>query len=144
MASARVAGRDYLLMTELPGVNGGAPELTSHPGELVDGMAAVLRRVHATPATDCPFDARTPALLELAAARVSQLRAEDFPGRYGSRLPRDLYRELVRMVPDTADEVFTHGRRISSVMTHQPVHHPRLTSESKPVGEPHDAAGVTP
>jgi len=31
-----------------------------------------------------------------------------------------------------------------SVMTHQPVHHPRLTSESEPVGEPHDATGVTP
>lgn len=101
---------DFLLMTELLGLQGADRAIVARPELLVDGLAAAVRAVHGVPTADCPFDARTEQLLAVATARPhGQLRAEDIDPRYLYRQPVELLADLNRLRPTTEDLVFTHG-----------------------------------
>lgn len=88
--------------------------IADDPGRLamlVPALAAFLRRLHALPVADCPFDAG-PAR-RMAAARANLLAGridmDDVDDEHRGWTPERLWDKLVALAPDTIDPVVTHG-----------------------------------
>lgn len=104
-------GREYLLLSAVPGANAASLRSSDQYGAVVSALAAGLRTLHATNISACPFDhARH---IRIAAAE-SRMRAglvdeDDFDVARRGRSARDLHTELVATLPTSEDRVFTHG-----------------------------------
>ena len=110
---ARTANEAWLLTTAMPGetvdaVVDGAPDRL--PGFL-EPLAAFLRRLHALPVVDCPFEAGAP--LRLAAARrnleAGLVDADDFGPDHAGWTPGSVWEEMMRLRPASFGRVVTHG-----------------------------------
>ncbi|MGE0760898.1 MAG: phosphotransferase, partial [Pirellulaceae bacterium] len=66
---AKDDGREYLLVTSVPGVNG-IEAGREHPAGVTTGLAQALRMLHAQPIDACPFDQTVAAQIERARQRV--------------------------------------------------------------------------
>lgn len=93
----------------------GAPSLESAPptdsattGTVLGGL---LRRLHALPLADCPFDARVATAVAAAERAVAEglVDADDFDDENRGATPKELLERLVARQPADADLVVTHG-----------------------------------
>jgi len=102
---------DWLLLAGLPGRDATTPGLKQRPAWLVPVLARGLRRLHETPAADCPFR----LTVDGALAAVRRCVAE------GKVVHADLHEEFAHLsldnalatlddlAPDTEDLVLCHG-----------------------------------
>lgn len=111
VAFASQNGKDYLLMTKLPGRDGSDGRVIRGGMQVVELLAHALRTVHDIPIADCPFSATIEDLLAIAERRVSQeeLEVSDFPARYLGRSPRELLQTLHHLRPGDEGRVVVHG-----------------------------------
>ncbi|MFC9996947.1 APH(3') family aminoglycoside O-phosphotransferase [Nocardia sp. NPDC127526] len=74
-------------------------------------MAEALRRLHALPIADCPFDARIDTMLRLARRQVEDglVDAEDFDDDNAGRTPEAVLEQLIAERPEVEDLVVVHG-----------------------------------
>jgi aminoglycoside 3'-phosphotransferase II len=104
-------GREYLLLTAVPGQDAAAPRPAEQHGAVVAALAAGLRTLHATNISACPFDYSGGVRLARAEAQVRAgvVDESDFDQARRGRSPNDLYAELVAAPAPPEDRVFTHG-----------------------------------
>jgi len=103
--------RQFMLLSELPGLPAFHETLRDHTEQVVLLLAEGLRTIHRLDITDCPFDQRLDVLLETARLNMIQGRVEESefdPARRG-RSVEELYRELLAKRPAGESLVFTHG-----------------------------------
>lgn len=112
---ARVADPEqaWLLLTALPGTTASAV-LEAHPAlghVVVDALAAFLRRLHALPVSDCPFDAGHAVRLAQARQRIDAglVDADDFDAGLQGWTAEQVWTALHGYLPRAPDLVVTHG-----------------------------------
>ncbi|MGK5045243.1 APH(3')-I family aminoglycoside O-phosphotransferase [Janthinobacterium sp. GB4P2] len=112
---ACVAGPDqaWLLMTALPGTTA-AEVLEANPAlgpAVVDALAAFLRRLHALPVSDCPFNAGHAVRLAQARQRIDAglVDAEDFDAGREGWTAEQVWAALQDCLPLVPDLAVTHG-----------------------------------
>ncbi|WP_426086376.1 APH(3')-I family aminoglycoside O-phosphotransferase [Janthinobacterium sp. PSPC1-1] len=112
---ARVADPEqaWLLLTALPGTTASAV-LEAHPAlgpAVVDALAAFLRRLHALPVSDCPFDAGHAVRLAQARQRIDAglVDADDFDAGRQGWTAEQVWMALQDCQPLVPDLVVTHG-----------------------------------
>lgn len=112
---ARVADPDqaWLLMTAMPGATA-SELLEANPAlgpAVVDALAALLRRLHALPVSDCPFDAGSAVRLAQARRRIDAglVDADDFDAGRQGWTSQQVWAALQDCQPITPDLVVTHG-----------------------------------
>lgn len=126
---ARVADPDqaWLLMTAIPGITASAV-LEANPAlgpAVVDALAAFLRRLHAIPVRDCPFDAGHALRLAQARQRIDGglVDADDFDAERAGWTAEQVWAALhgcLPPVPDLADLVVTHGDfSLDNILIHE-------------------------
>ncbi len=98
---------EFLRMSALPGMDGAEPALLSRPFELVNALAAALRRLHALPIAECPFDRRTAVMLDQAQARLA--RGVIGPHGFDHPTPPDQLLAHLRQTQPAVDLVVAHG-----------------------------------
>ncbi len=102
-------GREWLLMTALPGTNAASAAMS--PSVVVRLMAEALRDLHTLPVSDCPFDETLER--KVARARESVARGlveeEHFDDANLGRSAGDLLAEMLERLPGSEDLVVTHG-----------------------------------
>jgi aminoglycoside 3'-phosphotransferase-2 len=104
-------GREYLLLTAVPGADASVPRPPEQHGAIVAALAAGLRTLHATNISACPFDQSRRVRMAAAEShvRAGLVREDDFDAARQGRTAVDLYSELVARSPASEDRVFTHG-----------------------------------
>jgi aminoglycoside phosphotransferase len=102
---------EFLLMTEIEGINASDKSYESMLPQLMQQLAIGLRTIHEIPFEGCPFDQSLDAKIVEARRRVEQqlVDEEDFDQQRVGRKAEDLAQELVHLKPETEDLVFTHG-----------------------------------
>jgi aminoglycoside phosphotransferase len=102
---------EFLLMTEIEGINASDKSYESMLPQLMQQLAIGLRTIHEIPVEGCPFDQSLDAKIVEARRRVEQqlVDEEDFDQQRVGRKAEDLAQELVHLKPETEDLVFTHG-----------------------------------
>lgn len=111
LASGADSAHEWLLTAGMPGVTGLDPALRNEPARLVPLLAEGLRRLHALPVTDCPFDNRLDAALDLAKERVAAGRvdAREFNADHQGLTPETALTRLRQLRPEQEDVVVCHG-----------------------------------
>ncbi len=104
-------GREYLLLTAVPGTDASVPRPPEQHGAIVAALAAGLRTLHATNISACPFDQSRRVRVAAAEAhvRAGVVREDDFDAARQGRTAVELYAELVATSPASEDRTFTHG-----------------------------------
>ena len=104
-------GREYLLLTAVPGEDASVPRPPEQHPAIVSALAAGLRALHATNISACPFDRSRRVRVAEAEVRVRAglVREDDFDDSRQGRTASDLYAQLVANPPASEDCVFTHG-----------------------------------
>jgi aminoglycoside 3'-phosphotransferase-2 len=104
-------GREYLLLTTVPGADASVPRPPDQHAAIVSALAAGLRALHATNISACPFDQSRRGRVAAAEARVRAglVREDDFDDGRRGRSASDLFAELAANAPASEDRVFTHG-----------------------------------
>ena len=102
---------EYLLLSEIPGVDASDDSLKNDIPRTVEQLANGLKIIHSLPIENCPFDARLEYKIEIARERmISGLVDEkDFDRERQGRTAKDLFIDLLANVPPDEDLVFTHG-----------------------------------
>ena len=102
---------EWLLTTGLPGLNGVHPSVGRDPARLLEGLARGLRRIHALPVADCPFDFRQEAALAHARRRVGAglVRQDHLHEEFSHLTPATALAELEVTRPDGERPVVCHG-----------------------------------
>ena len=104
-------GREYLLLTSLPGTDAAAPRPEERRSAIVAALAAGLRLLHATNISACPFDASRRSRIADAKSQLAAglVRESDFDAVRQGRTGADLHAELLATQPAIEERVFTHG-----------------------------------
>jgi aminoglycoside 3'-phosphotransferase-2 len=104
-------GREYLLLTALPGTDAAAPRPDDRRSALVAALAAGLKLLHGTNISACPFDASRRVRVADAKARLAAglVREREFDAVRQGRSAVDLHAELLASQPAIEERVFTHG-----------------------------------
>jgi aminoglycoside 3'-phosphotransferase-2 len=104
-------GREYLLLTAVPGTDAATTRNPDQYDAMVTALAAGLRALHATNISACPFDQsrRTRVAAAEARVRAGVVDEADFDGERQGQSASQLYADLVANPPATEDRVFTHG-----------------------------------
>jgi aminoglycoside 3'-phosphotransferase-2 len=78
---------------------------------LATALGEALALLHQTDIVRCPFDQRVAGQIEEARGRIAagNVREDDFDEIRVGRPPADLLEELIALIPDSEDLVFTHG-----------------------------------
>jgi kanamycin kinase len=102
---------DWLLLAGLPGRDATTPELKARPEWLVPVLARGLRRLHETPAADCPFRLSVEGALATVRRRVAEGKAThaDLHEEFRHLSLDDALATLDDLAPDTEDLVLCHG-----------------------------------
>ncbi len=105
------AGNEYLLMSEIPGLNAVDAAAGITGVALVKLLASGLRLVHAVPAAHCPFDRSLDIQIAAASHNVEQGLVDEsrFDQNRIGRTALDLLSDLTRLRPSSEDLAFTHG-----------------------------------
>ncbi|MDN2694831.1 aminoglycoside 3'-phosphotransferase [Janthinobacterium sp. SUN073] len=103
----------WLLMTAMPGTTASAV-LEANPAlgpVMVDALAAFLRRLHALPVSDCPYDAGQAVRLLQARQRIDAglVDADDFDAGRQDWTAEQVWTALQGNLPRVPDLVVTHG-----------------------------------
>ncbi len=105
--TAMYAGRNWLLMTALPGRDlASSPDLAT--GEIIALSATALRQLHALDTASCPFDQRIEHRIAEARARLDAglVDFHDFDAEHD---PHTAFADLLATRPVGEDLVVTHG-----------------------------------
>lgn len=104
-------GREYLLLTAVPGTDGATPRPEDRRGGVVDALAVGLQMLHATNISACPFDTSRRNRLPEARARLDAglVRESALDSTRPGRTASDLHAELLVAQPAIEERVFTHG-----------------------------------
>jgi aminoglycoside phosphotransferase len=104
-------GRQYLLTSALPGRDASDSTHARDMPRLVRLLAEGMRRFHALPVANCPFDHRLELMIDEARRRTRAGRVDetDFDAVRQGRTAEDLLKELERTRPGKEDLVVTHG-----------------------------------
>lgn len=107
----RVAGTEYLLTDEVPGIPASAPEWNVDRQRVAVALGNGMATLHSIDATNCPFDRRVSRQLEEARVRLANgaVREDDFDASRLGRDSADLFSELLATVPLHEDFVLVHG-----------------------------------
>ncbi|MCU6792104.1 aminoglycoside 3'-phosphotransferase [Paenibacillus sp. WQ 127069] len=102
---------EYLLITEIAGVNASDKSFEMTSSAIMKQLAAGLREVHEVKIDNCPFNQRLESKIEEARKRVQNklVDEEDFDQIRLGLSPEDLLKELLFKRPMMEDLVFTHG-----------------------------------
>ena len=102
---------EYLLLSEIFGVDASNDSLKTDLPRLVGELTDGLKMIHKLPIADCPFDARLEYKIELARERMINglVDEKDFDEERQGRTAEDLFQELIATAPTAEDLVFTHG-----------------------------------
>ncbi len=111
LAACSSGRSEWLLTEELPGRDATSDELRADPATLVPLLAGGLRRIHATPAADCPFRNGIDRALTAAGNRVTSglVGPDDLHEEFGHLSHENALAELARLRPDAEDAVVCHG-----------------------------------
>ncbi len=104
-------GREYLLLTSIPGQDAASLSACIPHEHIVRPLAIGLRLIHGIPVEDCPFDATLDKSIEEARENVAGGLVDEgtFDRIRQGRSAEDLFAELLSSRPLTEDLVFTHG-----------------------------------
>lgn len=104
-------GREYLLLSAIPGIDTSSSALRMENLDVVRLLARGLRMVHEVPIRDCPFDMTLDRVLPQTERNVKLglVNEEDFDPERASGSPEDVFQVLLSSRPATEDLVFTHG-----------------------------------
>jgi aminoglycoside phosphotransferase len=107
----KVESNEYLLTTELAGVNASAKSHISNVLLMMKELALGLRVIHAVNIDDCPFINKLDIKIEQARERVHKqlVDEEDFDEVRKGQKAVNLFEELISQKPSSEDLVFTHG-----------------------------------
>ncbi|MFC5472296.1 APH(3') family aminoglycoside O-phosphotransferase [Cohnella suwonensis] len=102
---------DYLLISEIIGLDGSNERLRAKPDELVRVYAEALKDLHALSIADCPLRQTIDKKLEVAHRLIDEnlVDESDFEEEYQGWTSLQVYRELQRTRPSSEDLVFAHG-----------------------------------
>jgi aminoglycoside phosphotransferase len=102
---------EWLLTSTVPGRDASSAWSENDVGRVITALASGLKRLHALPIHDCPFDRRLEVTRREAAARVqaNAVDEDDFDERHLGSSAEALLDLLESSVPDREDLVFTHG-----------------------------------
>ncbi len=103
----------WLLTTAVPGKTA-YQMLQANPGQgeaVVDALARFLQRLHAIPASACPFDSDHAYRLALARARIAAglVDEDDFDDERAGWTTQQVWDALQALLPLAPDPVVTHG-----------------------------------
>ena len=104
-------GREFLLLSAIPGIDTSSSTLEMEYLDMVRLLARGLRMVHEVPIRDCPFD----MTLDREIPRVERnvelglIEVDDFDSERAGGSPGALFQVLVATRPTAEDLVFTHG-----------------------------------
>lgn len=103
----------WLLMTALPGETA-YQVLEARPADrvaVVDALAGFLRRVHAIPVSECPFNSDHTYRLGVARRRIDNglVDEDDFDAEREGWTAQQVWQSLMERLPVTPDPVVTHG-----------------------------------
>lgn len=106
-------GEAWLLMTALPGKTA-YQVLEERPQDsmaVVDALADFLRRLHAIPIRDCPFNSDHVYGLSLARKRIDSglVEEDDFDEEREGWTAEQVWHAMHKLLPIAADPVVTHG-----------------------------------
>jgi aminoglycoside 3'-phosphotransferase-1 len=106
-------GEAWLLMTALPG-HTAFQALEVPSGDrmaIVDALADFLRRLHAVPLGECPFNSDHRYRLGLARKRIDAglVEEDDFDEEREGWTAEQVWKEMGRLLPFAPDPVVTHG-----------------------------------
>ncbi|MGA9996253.1 MAG: APH(3') family aminoglycoside O-phosphotransferase [Pyrinomonadaceae bacterium] len=108
---AEAEDSDYLLLSEVAGVDASDKSCQANAAQVIEQLAAGLKMIHSVPVDRCPFDMTLSRKVELA--REMMLRGlvdeSDFDESRRGRTAQELYDELIECVPAEEELVFTHG-----------------------------------
>jgi aminoglycoside phosphotransferase len=104
-------GREYLLLTAVPGADASEPRPPERHAAVVAALAAGLRTLHATNISACPFDQSRRVRVAEARQRLEAglVDEADFDDVRQGRPARDLFAELLASDPGEEHRAFTHG-----------------------------------
>lgn len=114
----------WLLMTAMPGTTASAV-LEANPAlgpAVVDALAAFLRRLHALPVSDCPFDAGHAVRLAQARQRIDAglVDADDFDAGRQGWTAEQVWTALQGYLPRAPDLAVTHGDfSLENILMHE-------------------------
>ena len=102
---------EYLILTEVPGINCVEAMEVLPPSRIVELLAEGLHRLHALDLTICPFDLRIERKLAAAAenVRLGRVDQEDFDPERQGMTAAEVLKELHNRRPLEDDLVFNHG-----------------------------------
>ncbi|HEV8158068.1 MAG TPA: APH(3') family aminoglycoside O-phosphotransferase [Pyrinomonadaceae bacterium] len=102
---------EYLLLSEIPGVNASDDSLKNDIPRTIEQLASGLKMIHKLSIENCPFDQRLNYKIEIAKERMINglVEEEDFDEERQGRTAEGLFEELLATVPTDEDLVFTHG-----------------------------------
>lgn len=105
-------GREFLLLSEIPGTDLSAAHENYGVEAMVDLAADALQRIHAVDIAECPFDhsiaMRLPEVMKRL--KLGTVDADDFDTERRGKSPFDVYRDMMLIVPEGEEDlVFTHG-----------------------------------
>lgn len=102
---------DYLILSEISGLPASDDSLKTDIPRIIEQLANGLKMIHALPVENCPFDARTKTVIELARERLKKGLVDegDFDAERQGKTAEDVFRELSEIKLPDEDLVFTHG-----------------------------------
>jgi aminoglycoside phosphotransferase len=103
--------QEYLLLTEVKGINASDKCFETMVPKLMKQLAYGLRTVHEISIGDCPFNERLEHKIKEAKSRVERnlVNEEDFDQSRKGKRAGELFNELLSNKPLGEDLVFTHG-----------------------------------
>ena len=106
-----VEGKEYLLISEIKGLNAADDFFISNPAKMVPLVAKGLRLIHGVDILNCPFDQKLDAKIKESKRRVENglVDEDDFELTFRGKTAQELLQKAVEMRPGNEDLVFTHG-----------------------------------
>jgi aminoglycoside phosphotransferase len=103
--------KEYLLISEIPGIDCSSEVHRAVPEAMVRSLAEGLQLMHSLDITGCPFDQTIQVKLEKARLNIERglVDAENLEDEYLGQDPRELYGLVLATKPTVEDLVFTHG-----------------------------------
>ncbi|MFC5405849.1 APH(3') family aminoglycoside O-phosphotransferase [Cohnella soli] len=103
--------KDYLLISEIVGLDGSNERLLAKPDDLVRVYAEALKQFHEISVADCPLIQTVDRKLETARRLIEHdlVDESDFEEQYQGWTPLQVYEHLQRTRPSSEDLVVAHG-----------------------------------
>lgn len=104
-------GKEFLLISEIRGLNAAHDYYVSKPAKVVTTLAKSLRLIHEVNLYDCPFDSTLNKKIDEAKERINcgLVDENSFERKYIGKSSEQLFEMVLEKRPANEDLVFTHG-----------------------------------